>query len=469
MCPRAVTAPDAGRLAAWIAEQRWFATKARRITGVGVDDRVPLGDAVLHVLRVALDDGTVDRYAVPLRPGAAIADALDGSRFAAALLDLVGLATRARGEHGEVVGYRTRAFPSDLARPLTVRRVGGEQSNTSIVLGDRLMLKHFRRLVDGVNPDQEIGAFLTERTGFQNVPRLAGHLEYRREGRGAALGIVQELIPGARDGWQWVLAELAKVLDRAAEAPGHPERARIRTLSVPLLAALGRLGERTAELHLALAGGGEDPAFAPEPITVSDLAGWAGGIRDQFDAARAVAGRSRLPPHPDVERALASLAGCRKIRHHGDFHLGQTLRVDARHDFFLIDFEGEPARPLTERRRKHAAVRDVAGMLRSFDYAAATVIGSRQDGRAVEGWARAWEAEARDAFLAGYVARADRAPFLPPSEDALLSTVAAFEVEKAAYEILYEANHRPAWIAIPLAGLVRACARLGEVRPAGAA
>jgi trehalose synthase-fused probable maltokinase len=466
---------DADALAAWIAAQRWFAAKTRRITGVVVEDRVPVGDATVLVVAVMLDDATTQRYAVPLGGGETIVDALAEASYGRALLDLVRHAARAGGESGEIAGQPTRAFPRDLAAARSVRRIAGEQSNTSIVLGERLVLKHFRRLVPGRNPDEEIGRFLTERTSFAHVPRLAGHLEYRRGLERFTLAVLHELAASAEDGWRWVLDELGRTYARVAATAGEPHD--IERHAATTVDALRQLGGVTGELHLALAGGVADPAFAPEPITPADVAGWSRAVERQIDEASDVLESSGVADEASRrtlaavrgERALLSaglmeLVGRVKIRHHGDYHLGQTLHRPGDGAWLVIDFEGEPLRPLAERRAKHAALRDVAGMLRSLDYAAVSAMPTGLDA-----WARAWERAASAAFVDGYLERAGGAPFLPASPAAFTAAVAVFLVEKAAYEVVYEASHRPAWLPIPLGGLTRALAALTGRPRAGAA
>jgi maltokinase len=431
--------PDvADRLRDWIARQRWFAGKSQRIEAVTLEARVPLPPGTLWIARVRLDDGREDRYALPLLDGAEIRDALDEPDFAGALLDLVAREGHAAGDHGAVVATRTRAFPTGLTAP--GRRLGGEQSNTSIVFGDALILKHFRRLAPGVNPDVEITGFLTERTDFRHTPRLCGSLEYRDAGGACALAIAQELVVGGRDGWRWLLDRLA-----AGDAALTP---------------LARLGRRTAELHRALGADPREPAFAPERIASADVAAWTEAVQRELEAAAGALG-GRLPggvPSRIDAAGLGGLVGVAKLRHHGDFHLGQTLAVGDGDDWAIIDFEGEPLRPLAERRRKHTPLRDVAGMLRSLGYAAATA-----------GAPEGWEAQARAAFLDGYRTAAGRAAFLPADATAFTRALAVLEVEKAAYEIVYEANNRPDWVAIPVRGLVTASAALRSDRAAGAA
>lgn len=457
--------PPSDVLAAWLARQRWFAAKTRRIAAIAIDDTVPLGGAVIAIARVTLDDGGTEHYALPLGASPAageVADALDDPRFCRALLDLIARGAPRPGQRGEIRGAPTSAFPPGLGPDLPVRRLGGEQSNTSVAFGDAVIVKHFRRLAAGINPEAEMTRFLTERARFAHTPRLFGHLDYRCDGVTTTLAVAQEFVAGARDGWQWMLAALGDFYDRARGAPGPPAAEQVLALAGSTLGALGRLGTVTAALHRALAADPRDADFAPEPITPADLDAWSRDVGAQLEAARATLGGQRLAGDLDVRGPLDGLRSAQKIRHHGDLHLGQTLYRDG--DFTIIDFEGEPIRPLAERRRKHTPLRDVAGLLRSIDYAAET---SRPAG--LEAWAATWQAEAALALRAAYRAGTRGAPFVPESEPAFARAVAVFELEKAAYEIVYEANHRPDWVAIPTRGLLRAAARLRPPAAAGAA
>ena len=442
--------PSPEALAGWMPGQRWFAAKTRAIRRVVVADAVRLGRGVVLLLDVELDDGGRERYAMPLLVDEEIHDVLGDAEFCRALLGLLARGGTVAGERGEIRGVPAAGLPEQwaggLPADLSVRRLGGEQSNSSVALGEALVLKHFRKLAEGVNPEAEMTRFLTGHTSFRHTPRLAGHVEYRDDaGRTTTLAVAQELVADARDGWQWVLEQL-----------GEP--ARVAAAAV----ALRRLGQRTGELHRALASDRSDPAFAPEPIAVTDIAAWTEGVAAQLVAARAALGREAISVDlAVVRRGLAPMVGRQKIRHHGDFHLGQTLYRPAAGDWMIIDFEGEPLRPLEERRRKHVALRDVAGLLRSIDYAAASVPGAGSS-------LRAWEAEAGRAYLEGYRAATETAPFLPESDEAVRDVVAVFELEKAAYEVVYEANNRPDWIGIPKRGLISAASRLGR-RAAGVA
>jgi maltose alpha-D-glucosyltransferase/alpha-amylase len=465
--PREGASPGPEALAAWIAERRWFAAKTRRITAVDVEDRVPVADADLVVVAVTLDDGSGHRYAVPLARTATPRDALDDAAFARALLDLVRRGDRVAGARGAIRGVPTSGFPSPLPDDLDVRRLSGEQSNASITFGDVLILKQFRRLQEGVNPDAEITRFLTEHTDFRATPRLAGQLDYEVDGRLSTLAVVQELVSGGRDGWQWMLERLEEFHVRAGARGGEATATAVRELAGEPLSALRRLGTRTAELHQALASATRDPAFAPETVTLADVTDWAEAVQRQIARAREAGADAGLEADAQgLALGLGGLLGHLKTRHHGDFHLGQTLYRPHLADWTIIDFEGEPLRPLEERRRKHVAVRDVAGMLRSINYAAMSAGG---EAATRDVWAAAWETEARAAFLDGYRSVAPDAAFPPLGPDAFARAVAAFELEKAAYEIVYEANNRPDWIGIPLRGFVRAAAALARRPAAGAA
>ena len=447
----ASSTPRSEPFAAWLADRRWFAGKTRRIAGVEIEDRIAVGAATLAIVRVRLDGGEGDRYAVPLAPGAGIVDALDGDTYAPALFALMRAGGRLAGERGELAGVPTRACPADAGERLAARVIGGEQSNTSVALGDVALLKHFRRLAVGPNPDQEVTRFLTERTSFAHAPRLYGHVEYRGADGVITLAVAHELVRDAEDGWAFILGEARRALgDASAAEPG--------------LAALERLGAVTAALHVALASDAREPGFAPEAVGPADVARWTDAVRRQLEAARAALRGQRLPEVPDVGAGLGALVGTVKVRHHGDYHLGQTLHRRASGEWVVIDFEGEPLRPIDERRQKHAALRDVAGMLRSIDYAAVSVAPAPDDARA-----RAWERAAAARFLAGYRRGASGAAFVPGGEAAFTRAVAAFVVEKAAYEIVYEASHRPDWVRIPVEGLARAAAAISGTRSAGAA
>ena len=435
--------PPSERLAAWLQEQRWFGGKRRRIVHVDVTDSLDLGPGTLHLVRVTLDDGDVQRYAVPLLSGDAPRDALAEPSFVHALLRLVRDEARIAGRSSTVTGHRASAFPGAVGDAPSIRRIGGEQSNSSVVVGDAVILKHFRRLATGMNPDLEITRFLTDTARFPHTAALAGWLEYSEGAEeSSTLAVAQTLVRDARDGWEWILGAVSD------------EHRRPSTVT-----ALRGLGAATAALHLALAAAPRSmPELAAEPTQSADVTTWLEAIVKQVSGARAAAPAGAPVPAvapAQIASALAPLCGRAKSRHHGDFHLGQTLYREATAAWTIIDFEGEPMRPLSERRGKHSPLRDVAGLLRSIAYAAET---TRAAGGAA--WADEWERYSRSAFLEGYLTTAGRAPFLPDETASTLRAVAAFEVEKAAYEVVYEANNRPDWIRIPLRGLERAARQL---------
>jgi trehalose synthase-fused probable maltokinase len=423
---------------AWIARQRWFRSKQRPIAGVTEVDRATLTDAAaLAVLEVAYaDDGAPDRYLVPL---VGDDEPVDGDGAWNAIVAAMATDAQFRGTHGRFVASHTAALddllPSapDAAAALSERRLGVEQSNTSVVLGERLILKLYRLLEPGENPDLEISAFLAA-AGFTDTPAVAGSLTYAPDdGEPTAAAMLQAFVPSGGDAWASMLRALATDPDVAT--------AQARTI--------GRL---TAAMHAALASRPDDPAFPARAASVVETAAWRASAEQQLSqAVTAVSGdaHARLVDlAPRLTARFADTFGsaigeARLSRIHGDYHLGQLLaRTDG--GFSVIDFEGEPARPLRERRQASSPRRDVAGLLRSLDYAARTAeAGEHASGFAAD----AWLGEARGAFLEGY-------GDIGPEGRNLL---AAFELEKACYEVRYEASNRPDWLWLPLAAVERLC------------
>jgi trehalose synthase-fused probable maltokinase len=492
----------AERLAEALPRQRWFASKGRPIASVAVRDAAALGGrapgAVLTLLDVTFERGPSETYVVPLlgladgpedvtvlgqaeADGASlrVAEAFDDPDFCRALLDAFAEDLTLPARHGTVHFVRAGAFPPGAATAgLVARRLKGEQSNTSVVYGDALILKTFRRPEAGVNPEHEITGFLTTRALFTHVPQLAGAVEYDpAEGPPITLGVLHRFTRNLGDGWGWALEHLARLREFVATREQHEplggERLvpLVRDFSAGVLAALGRLGGLTGGLHAALASDPGDPAFAPEPIATDDVAGWrarmAGDLestlrilrdrRDHLIAGARQRAEAFLAEPAGLAACLEGLdvlpsEGCHKIRIHGDYHLGQTLRTED--DFVILDFEGEPARPLAERRAKHCALRDVAGMVRSLDYAAATVLG---EGETVQAVGETWRRLAVDVFLDAYLeaARAASARLVPASRPARGAALAAFALNKALYEVRYEIDNRPTWAEVPLRGLER--------------
>jgi maltose alpha-D-glucosyltransferase/alpha-amylase len=484
---RAVSA----ELPSLLVRQRWFGDKGRTIRGARLRDCGALGPrAWLVLVDVTFAEGSDETYAVPLvldgagTPAGSLAmtldldgvaaragDAFDDPEFCLDLLSAFERDARVPTSRGGTIRFiRTERCPP-LARSaaLAPRRLTGEQSNTSVAYGDRLILKGLRRVKPGITLDYEVGAFLTFRARFPHVPPLAGAIEYvPAAGEVTTLGVLQGYIANQGDGWSWVVGHLRQL---------PPER--VDELSAQVFRELAGLGAVTGALHGALASDSNDPGFAPELITDADMTAWIERIVD--DVGRTCeALRARLADVPrelegDARALLAGEAalrarardlqtlggeGCMKIRVHGDYHLGQTLRTEA--GFIVLDFEGEPARPLAERRRKQSVLVDVAGMLRSLDYAvhAAVAQGSAPT-QAGERWVRS----AGAAFLEGYLAELGKTPvrLLPASPAGRAHALSVFELDKALYEVRYELDSRPAWLGIPLRGLVRLLTRARAV------
>jgi maltokinase len=413
-----------------LVDQRWFASKAREIAHCDIVERVDLRDGLQATfIDTVFSPGTHETYQLLLeRDGEQ--DVL--AERAGVLLELI--RENADIEEGESV-IRFRAL-EEIARVPSPRPVGAEQSNSSVVFGDALILKVFRRVEPGINPDLEISRFLTEH-GFPHTPGLAGWYEIEGRNLDATLGMLQHFVAGARDGWDLALEELGSDPDA-------------------FLGRVGRLGEVIGEMHAVLGSDASDAAFAPEEPSNESLGLLTATIDEEIERifldlgdrpeGAAIAGRGEEVR--DHLRMLTQVAvGGRVIRHHGDLHLGQTLFADG--DWVVLDFEGEPARPLVERRRKRSPLRDVAGMLRSFAYAASAADIQRGT-PAPEGW----EQRAREAFLDGYFKTVD-ASLLPPGQAASEQLLAVFELEKAVYELRYELNNRPDWVGIPAAGILR--------------
>jgi maltokinase len=408
---------DEGDLIFYVSNQRWFASKSREIAHARIVDTAPIRRQppllVLALLEVRFDTGTHETYQVllGLRPAADgwadaithvdgwdVYGALSDPQLARELVHLIrGGATERAGEG--TVEFRALEGFAGLGRELvSARRIASEQSNSSVVFDDELILKCYRRLQAGINPELELVRFLTER-GFSNVPELGGWYAYLGAPMDATLGILQRYVTGGSDGWEIALDEIASAPDR-------------------LLDRLRRLGGITGEMHRILGSDPSDPAFAPEEPSAEALGILTASVDQEIEsvflalpddeAVAPIAGRAE-----EVRERLRQLTHAesvgRFIRHHGDFHLGQTLWTDG--ECYLLDFEGEPARPLHERRRKRSPLRDVAGMLRSISYAVSASELVR-GAPAPEGW----EQRARSEFLGAYLEAADPS-LLPPSRD----------------------------------------------------
>lgn len=437
---------------------RWFGGKAQKLRGVQVMEALSLGDAGRMILLQADYDGAPsETYLLPLRlaeEDAVLVDALEDECFRAALLEIIAVEQRVSCGSGELVGICGEVFKAQakgMTLPSRVLKV--EQSNSSILYDERFFLKLYRRSELGENPDVELLRYFSEAGRFANVPGYCGAIEYRVPGAlPRVLALLVTNVPNEGTAWTSTLRLLAQSPD-ANEVSGI-ERARL-------------LGERTAQMHLALAAETEDADFAPESFTAAyretlcqsmtettrgmmalleqKVHALPEGIRDEaVDLLRRE--QEILQRH---SRLMDGQVNAMRIRIHGDYHLGQVL--DTGDDFIIIDFEGEPARPLKERRIKHSPLRDVAGMLRSFDYAAHTAAQPE-----------AWVERISQEFLNAYLTTAEGASFLPANEEALRMLLEVCLLEKVVYEVCYELNNRPDWVGIPLRGITRILDRQAE-------
>ncbi len=491
----------AADLERFLRERRWFGGKGRRVSSLRIAGVVPIEHgahrATIARVEVGFDDET-HVYQLPLAFRAASAGA-GGLKAVLARIDVAGVpgilfdateddaframiaAAFAKGTAFdgtdarwiiEPVAFDTVSSAPRIDADTPSKVSSGEQSNTSIIYGDTAILKIFRRLEAGENPDVEIGRFLTTSTGYRNIPALLGTIQFEEHGgKRIVAGMLQTYVAGSIDAWRDAL-ERARPFFTASETSNA-----VRNDFTGDAEELGRV---TRQLHDALASGTNEPDFAPQPATADDVARWAdstrraidgaitlladriaaGAVRDNaLSEARAVVDR-RTAFHESVAEHAAALAhdAGERIRHHGDYHLGQVLRAPDG-TFMIIDFEGEPARSIAERRQRTSALRDVAGMLRSFAYAAATLAAEqRKAGTSspaeLERRAERWEQEVRAAYLRGYLH--EPAPhYLPSARENVDALLSLFETEKVFYELSYELNNRPDWVAIPIHGITR--------------
>jgi maltokinase len=427
-------------LAEWLTAQRWFASKTRDVAEVSLAELLEIADDPvlgLGLAQVRFHTGTHDLYQLVLgiEDGHLALDALGSQPHAAALAALLRHEAARDGNHG-TVAFQSAGDGVPIPDAPSVRPIGVEQSNSSVVLDEEVVLKVFRRLEPGENPDLEMLRFLWAH-GYENIAPLAGWYELRSDLLDATLGIAQAYVRDGRDGFELALDELG----------ADPER---------FLGRLRELGEVVGTMHAVLGSDATDPAFAPEDPGTEVLSLLTATIDEDiqrlfielpdWEALEPIAGRGE-----EIRDRLQTMShvgtGGRMIRHHGDLHLGQTLRTENR--WIVIDFEGEPARPITERRRKRSPLRDVAGMLRSFAYAASASAVLRHNPVPDD-----WEQRARETFLEGYMDTVDPT-LLPADQRAIRSLLAIFELEKAVYELRYELDNRPDWVSIPVAGIAR--------------
>jgi maltose alpha-D-glucosyltransferase/alpha-amylase len=509
-------------LVGYVQQRRWFGGKARQLRALDILDAIKVpttegaayvllleteyaaGDPEVYVLPVTFAAGAAAEAVLNDHPAAVIAriddgvlfDATSSKAFARALLDALGETASFHGAFGTLVARPSAAFDSLRGRDTTLEPSlsKAEHSNSAVIFGDRLLLKIFRRPDAGLNPDVEISAYLTN-AGFRQVPALAGSLEYSSPAGIRSLAIVTQFVSGAVDGWDYTLDALGRYFDRvllfvAENRPcALPEGSLLalsETLTPPdVVKAVGTylesarlLGQRTAELHLAL-GAGQEVDFAPEPFSPhyqrSLYQSMRNSVMQSFELLRRQ--RSRLPAalQQDAQTILAAqntilnryqklytsrLEGMR-IRVHGDYHLGQVLATGS--DFIILDFEGEPARALSARRLKRSPLNDVAGMLRSFHYAVHTALRAHvqrgmltpENQKGIATWSVYWHRWISATYLRAYLQTMGNSPLLPRNRGELEVLLDAYLMDKAVYEIGYELNNRIDWLSIPFSGLLQ--------------
>ncbi|HTY82241.1 MAG TPA: maltose alpha-D-glucosyltransferase, partial [Dehalococcoidales bacterium] len=510
-------------LQSYIRGRRWFRNKARTIQYSQIIDvipvRVPECACYIVLARVNYVEGEPETYVVPLsivtgermrplrsqHPQAIVArlkpadgseesllcDGMMDSSFCKSLLLSVSKKRRFKGKYGQIITSSSNILLKALAGEETVPEpepIKAEQTNTSIVYGDKFILKLFRQLGEGINPELEIGRFLTEKTDFTSIAPLAGAIEYYPgNGQPISMAILQGFVPNEGDAWQYTQDSLEGFFQETrtqTEAPDIPRKNLVKLMKeIPAFAreaiglylvSIDLLGQRTAQLHKALASSADNPDFAPEPFSYVYQTSLYQSMRGQAVRTMQLL-RDKADSLPEEPRKNAlkvtqledsiieryhliehqSISAMRS-RYHGDFHLGQVLYTGK--DFVIIDFEGETARPLSERRLKRSPLRDVAGMIRSFNYAAYNAVmrhmplapRTEEELKKLQNWANYWYTWVSAAFLKSYFDNIKGARLLPEDPAHLQILLDAFLMEKAVYEIGYELNNRPAWLNVPL-------------------
>jgi maltose alpha-D-glucosyltransferase/alpha-amylase len=491
----------------YIATCRWFGAKARTLRQMRVLERSTISSepnvAQFWFVEVSYLDGPTENYALPVKiasgdkarailqsaPHAVIAHFDEGSilfdavwdmEFRENLFRLMLDRQHATGRNGSLVG----ALSPRVRKVTTVppsNMISGEQSNSSMLFADKFFLKLYRKLEDGVNPDVEVTRFLTERAQFGNVPAFGGAIEYRREkSQPTVVCLLQDAISSEADAWTMTLDHVGRYYERvlARKAELQNETTLAGALVDELVGGVYAekaklLAQRTGELHIALASVRDDSLFAPEPFNAmaqrSVYQSMRALLRRNFDSLK-----KKLPDVPEhlrseakevlgtekeilarEKRLLDRKTNAAKIRIHGDYHLGQVLSTGK--DFVILDFEGEPARPLSERKLKRSSLRDVAAMMRSFQYAAYSALWQpamrAEDVPFLERWADIWYRQMSSVFLQKYLQTTADSTFVPQNSDDLQILLEAYLLDKAVYEIGYELNNRPDWVVIPIRGI----------------
>jgi maltose alpha-D-glucosyltransferase / alpha-amylase len=495
----------------YIQTCRWFGSKARTFRHLRVIEQTAVSSgadaARLWFVEVSYLDGPTEIYSLPVKiasDGAARAvlrnaahaiiarfagvkdtilyDAIWDENFRSQLFGAIVQRQTMNGGTGDLIGIASKSLGTDsLVSSGKSQVLPGEQSNSSMLFDNRFFLKLYRKLEDGVNPDVEITRFLTERANFPNVPAFFGAIEYRREkSQPTVVCLLQRAAISEGDGWALTLDAVGRYYERVLGRKADLQNQAAPTASLldeliggvyPEKAKL--LGRRTGELHLALASNNDDRAFAPEPFNAMAQRSVYQSMRTSLRRAftlleKKLSNLSKLSQEEAKEiiaaeqeilarekRLLDRRSNAAKIRIHGDYHLGQVLYTGK--DFVILDFEGEPARALSERKLKRCALRDVAGMMRSFQYAAYSALWQpamrKEDVPFLERWADLWYRQMSSVFLQSYLQATGGAIFIPQNADDLQIMLEAYLLDKAVYEIGYELNHRPDWVVIPIRGI----------------
>ncbi len=505
---------------------RWFGGKARTIQSTHITEVIPVsykdmeaqmiwmhldyiqGDPETYLLLLGYAEGEQALHLLAEKPQSVVArlqiqgndeagilfDAIADKNFLSFPLNAIAHNQSFKGMAGKLVSTTTDVFKqlSGGTTDLEPSLIKGEQSNTSIIYGDRFILKLFRKVEEGINPDLEVGRFLTDKKLLEHFASVAGSLEYHRpKAEPMIVGILQEFIIDTRSSWEYTLDRLRDYFDHVmvqqteiTEVPvPSGSLLDLQGVEIPELASLTigsylpsaqLLGQRTAELHIALGSDLDNPDFTPEPFSSFYQ-------RSIYQYARNLTGKillllkKRLKSLPPDTQKLAKEVLDRqeqimghfqlllnqkitalRTRTHGDYHLGQVLYTGK--DFIIIDFEGEPARSLSERRMKRSPLRDVAGMLQSFNYAATQALRNEVESGMIrpenlpimEQWAQFWYSWVSTAFLNSYLETASKDSFLPKTRAELQVLLGTYVLEKVIYELGYELNNRPDWVEIPL-------------------
>ena len=451
-----------------LATERWFGAGSKQPTDIKFLDRATVseGPPKFEIVLAAVTFGDKQRRVYQLLLVAEGDKSIDVSKMPSCLKPVGSLMA-----HGQSLAGRRGAFnfggvglnPLEPPGGKSIKVMKAEQSNSSFVFDGRMIMKFFRRLESGANPDLELNRFLTG-VGFEGVPGQVGEITYEgtieRKHVTVDLAIAQQFIGRSDDGWIRTVRAVRELLENSPKGTsGRQRRDIVVETTAQLLGELEQLGDTTAGMHVTLGRDDVPPELLAEPVKPVDINAW---IRRAKAALTRASKHPQFPPalHEHTINVIDGLRGLNdpgvRMRIHGDYHLGQVLFT--RRGWIILDFEGEPLRTLEERRAKHSPLRDVAGLLRSLSYAASTALfesasPDSEEWRRMEPWADTWETLARDRFLAGYRRRSHEGRFLPSDRSTLALLLSFFELDKALYEYIYETEHRPEWVRIPLRGI----------------